>query len=391
MSSARSRKRRRSEAFADPVTIETAPIEYLEDPEIQSDDEEKVPDDETDEARQIRLEKEQEVWKAVREEHFEVVDQLALTAQRQISLTKELDQQSHDYQKKLQDTIRLYIAHRRAVASSQSQNIETPNAATDFSMNLSSDPVPASDAASQNAATDAHLPGTPLRNQLAVGTPQTPATPFLPQECVKEPKNSREMLGQIAWLIEELVKAGEEKVNLAETTYSAVKRHIRLIDHAIAEQRASIQNGAQAYLEKVTMPEKWSSRPQNVMSDDSEDELPLPPSVEPEIIAPPEPTTARRGKRKHSTAPAEEQSTSLKITLPAAPITYTPESTDPDEPKYCYCERISFGEMIACDNPPCKIEWFHLSCTGLTEVPSQSKKWYCDNCKASRKSGKRKR
>ncbi len=124
-----------------------------------------------------------------------------------------------------------------------------------------------------------------------------------------------------------------------------VKRHIRLIDHAIVEQKASIQNGAQAYLEKVTMPEKWSNRTQNVMSDDSEDELPPPPSIEPEIIAPPEPATARRGKRKRSTAPAEEQLTSLKITLPAAPITYTPESTDPDEPKYCYCERISFGEV----------------------------------------------
>ncbi|KAK0240453.1 hypothetical protein EDD85DRAFT_489001 [Armillaria nabsnona] len=386
MSSARSRKRRRSEVFVDPVNIEMAPIEHLEDPENQSDAEEKVPDDETDEARQIRLEKEQEVWKAVREEHFEVVDQLALTAQRQISLTKELDQQSHDYQKKLQDTIRLYITHRRAVAQ-----ITTPNVTKELTGNDSSDAIPASEGVSETTATDAPLPSTPLHNQLAVGTPQIPATPFLPQERVKEPKTSREMLGQIAWLIEELIKAGEEKVNLAETTYSAVKRHIRLIDHAIVEQKASIQNGAQAYLEKVTMPEKWSNRTQNVMSDDSEDELPPPPSIEPEIIAPPEPATARRGKRKRSTAPAEEQLTSLKITLPAAPITYTPESTDPDEPKYCYCERISFGEMIACDNPPCKIEWFHLSCTGLTEIPSQSKKWYCDNCKASRKSGKRKR
>ncbi|KAK0228250.1 hypothetical protein IW262DRAFT_1455434 [Armillaria fumosa] len=386
MSSARSRKRRRSEIFVDPVNIEMAPTEHLEDPENQSDDEEKVPDDETDEARQIRLEKEQEVWRAVREEHFEVVDQLALTAQRQISLTKELDQQSHDYQKRLQDTIRLYIAHRRAVAQ-----ITTPNVTKEFTGKHSPDAVPSSEGASETAATDAPLSTTPLHNHLTVGTPQIPATPFLPQERVKEPKTSREMLGQIAWLIEELIKAGEEKVNLAETTYSAVKRHIRLIDHAIVEQKASIQNGAQAYLEKVTMPEKWSNRIQNVMSDDSEDELPPPPSIEPEIIAPPEPATTRRGKRKRSTAPAEEQSTSLKITLPAAPITYTPESTDPDEPKYCYCERISFGEMIACDNPPCKIEWFHLSCTGLTEVPSQSKKWYCNNCKASRKSGKRKR
>lgn len=24
---------------------------------------------------------------------------------------------------------------------------------------------------------------------------------------------------------------------------------------------------------------------------------------------------------------------------------------DPSEPKYCHCQRISFGEMIACENP----------------------------------------
>lgn len=30
---------------------------------------------------------------------------------------------------------------------------------------------------------------------------------------------------------------------------------------------------------------------------------------------------------------------------------------DPNEPKYCYCQRVSFGEMIACDNEHCKNEW----------------------------------
>ena len=23
---------------------------------------------------------------------------------------------------------------------------------------------------------------------------------------------------------------------------------------------------------------------------------------------------------------------------------------DPNEPKYCYCKQVSFGEMVACDN-----------------------------------------
>ena len=29
----------------------------------------------------------------------------------------------------------------------------------------------------------------------------------------------------------------------------------------------------------------------------------------------------------------------------------------------------------------CDREWFHLSCVGLTEVPSRTAKWYCPQCR----------
>lgn len=58
---------------------------------------------------------------------------------------------------------------------------------------------------------------------------------------------------------------------------------------------------------------------------------------------------------------------------------------DPNEPTYCYCHQVSFGQMIMCDNKSCAIEWFHFQCVGLTAVPKG--KWYCDNCK--NKVGKR--
>ncbi|KAI5206128.1 hypothetical protein E4T39_02628 [Aureobasidium subglaciale] len=57
------------------------------------------------------------------------------------------------------------------------------------------------------------------------------------------------------------------------------------------------------------------------------------------------------------------------------------EAEDPDEPKYCYCGQGSFGEMIACDNDDCPMEWFHLGCTGLRAVPGDNVKWFCDVCK----------
>ncbi|ORY70147.1 uncharacterized protein BCR38DRAFT_520990 [Pseudomassariella vexata] len=94
---------------------------------------------------------------------------------------------------------------------------------------------------------------------------------------------------------------------------------------------------------------------------------------------------------------------------------------DPNEPRYCLCNRVSFGTMIQCDNidvsrteddsshtitttttatparnkkriktskkltphatQNCKQEWFHLECVGLTEIPARTTKWYCPECR----------
>ena len=53
---------------------------------------------------------------------------------------------------------------------------------------------------------------------------------------------------------------------------------------------------------------------------------------------------------------------------------------DPNEPTYCLCKKVSYGEMIGCDNDDCLIEWFHLSCVGLTKPPPKNQKWYCSKC-----------
>lgn len=55
---------------------------------------------------------------------------------------------------------------------------------------------------------------------------------------------------------------------------------------------------------------------------------------------------------------------------------------DPDEPTYCLCDQISYGEMIMCDNDLCPIEWFHFSCVTLTTKPKG--KWYCPKCRGDR-------
>jgi hypothetical protein len=42
---------------------------------------------------------------------------------------------------------------------------------------------------------------------------------------------------------------------------------------------------------------------------------------------------------------------------------------DADEPTYCYCNSVSYGEMVACDADGCPREWFHLECVGLKVAP----------------------
>lgn len=53
-------------------------------------------------------------------------------------------------------------------------------------------------------------------------------------------------------------------------------------------------------------------------------------------------------------------------------------NVDPNEPVYCFCRQIAFGDMIACDNEECAIEWFHYGCVNLSKQPRN--KWLCPDC-----------
>ncbi|KAF7150804.1 hypothetical protein RHSIM_Rhsim02G0050900 [Rhododendron simsii] len=76
----------------------------------------------------------------------------------------------------------------------------------------------------------------------------------------------------------------------------------------------------------------------------------------------------RLGATTAATSAAAANPTSMDLDLPV----------DPNEPTYCFCNQVSYGEMVACDNPDCKIEWFHYGCVGLNQQPKG--KWYCSEC-----------
>lgn len=60
---------------------------------------------------------------------------------------------------------------------------------------------------------------------------------------------------------------------------------------------------------------------------------------------------------------------------------------DPNEPLFCFCNYVSYGNMVRCDNPNCPKQWFHFSCVGLNSLPKG--KWFCSKDCASLKRSKK--
>ncbi|KAF1950895.1 hypothetical protein CC80DRAFT_425711 [Byssothecium circinans] len=117
-------------------------------------------------------------------------------------------------------------------------------------------------------------------------------------------------------------------------------------------------------------------------------------------------TVSKRGYKKNvpSTSsvvaqpPALEPGPESKSNVPSRASSAAPEQDyqeadseeDGDEPLYCYCNRVSFGNMIACDNDACPREWFHLPCVGLDRAPSGRSKWFCSTeCEAAHAKSKK--
>ncbi|KAI1720150.1 inhibitor of growth protein 4 [Ditylenchus destructor] len=76
-----------------------------------------------------------------------------------------------------------------------------------------------------------------------------------------------------------------------------------------------------------------------------------------------------REKRQEKSASPEERRGSRGGTSMAV---------ESNEPTYCHCNQVSYGNMVCCDNTACEIEWFHFNCVGLSSKPRG--KWYCDAC-----------
>ena len=70
----------------------------------------------------------------------------------------------------------------------------------------------------------------------------------------------------------------------------------------------------------------------------------------------------------------------MALPLPASNGGYVAAVAKPDDKLYCVCQspHDAVSEMIGCDAPDCKLEWFHFECVGIM-VPPEGQ-WYCPEC-----------
>lgn len=184
-----------------------------------------------------------------------------------------------------------------------------------------------------------------------------------------------EQMEKIQKIFKKAVAYGDDKVQLAMQTYEMVDKHIRRLDADLARFEADLKDKAlnpnlteaeTAHKKKGRkIGEKEKKKGRRAASDDDE----IPKSVRKKI------KTQAVIQPEIGVLPA-----SLTITHPSDVLDMP---VDPNEPTYCFCHQVSYGEMIGCDNPDCPIEWFHFACVGLTSKPKG--KWFCSNCSAERK------
>jgi len=144
----------------------------------------------------------------------------------------------------------------------------------------------------------------------------------------------------------------DEKVNLAVQTYELVDKHIRRLDTDLKKFEAELEQGGIVTTTAATINKEQQKVQEKKPVDNGK---------------------AQSRKRPAPENPADARVLNVDIDMPI----------DPNEPTYCVCNRVSFGEMVGCDNSDCKVEWFHFECVGLTNPPKG--KWYCPECTAIRK------
>ncbi|KAI0060856.1 hypothetical protein BV25DRAFT_1917409 [Artomyces pyxidatus] len=300
--------------------------------------------------------KEQEIWESFKEEYHEALEQLPLYLHRSYALLRELDEQATAHCSKLLPSLQQYIRLRNSLAGfGSSEDIVGMVKAEDASTRQGTS---VHDGDEHGGPED---DGRDHPNSQASSIPHTQG-----DSSGRAPKTTRELAAQIGWLAEEALRASEEKTSLAQAAYDSVDRHIRLLEQAIKEQEMSIAFGLRQGTHPALLPDlvvpRWARGARVAHSpipgiDDVDENLDVvniesgsadPTSAPPEAARP----SKKKGKGKKKGRDPSKQpenapqppTTRLKLKVPPlAAVLQGDTPVDPNERRYCYCDRVSSG------------------------------------------------
>lgn len=195
---------------------------------------------------------------------------------------------------------------------------------------------------------------------------------------------AQEKLRRIKELIVQGFAYSDEKVSVASTAADVVLKHMIRLDRDFTMLESEIP----AYVREGSPPAQITTTVAAIRNAPKRVEASTPKKTAAhraangtalrEETATPQPVISRHGRqskpRRRSMSP---------VPLPRLAV------QNEDEPTYCYCNQVSYGEMVACDGVDCEREWFHLACVNLSAPPKGS--WFCDACKKLAGATKRRR
>jgi len=173
------------------------------------------------------------------------------------------------------------------------------------------------------------------------------------------PTKRKAEMEKIQHMFKKAKELSDEKVNIAVATYEMIDKHIRKLDSDLAKFESEMKDKGrmsqtESEEEEVVNKKKMKDKKKKGVKEED-------------------------NKKKKKAKKVENLTTPLiSYVGSGVPQEVLDMPVDPNEPTYCTCQQVSYGEMIGCDNQDCPIEWFHFGCMELSHKPKG--KWYCPKC-----------
>lgn len=212
-------------------------------------------------------------------------------------------------------------------------------------------------------------------------------------ECSSNGGDKKNFLVVLHKCLADIQVLSDEKLNLSQSIYDILETKQRSLEygyrcvtssngnHAISPVKASVEMSRNFYAPKQGLSSAYSHPVGNIQAADEDEaessvnggksfadkEPDATPTSATKIMSPAKATKTLKRHPKPKEIVVSKRGRRERESSPTS--VYDANHVDPDEPTYCLCAQVSYGDMIGCDNTACPIEWFHFSCVNLSTKP----------------------